>query len=150
MKTLLCPALCCHSTVSPVTVPCIEFVWLTKKKASRDLWKWADGRSARTSLSPGNWPQAPCAFNHCQSFSLMHFGRLGRTDVSALSRTASYLCSAQEDEKQQTCTLSHRLLWILLNYYSLGNSPNPFCSSAFAPFRCAHLNRKQKKKITSL
>lgn len=34
-----------------------------------------------------NSPQAPSGFNHCQSSSLIHFGRPGRTRVTALSCT---------------------------------------------------------------
>lgn len=55
------------------------------QKASKGVVKAeSDGGSAEVSPSPGNLPQAPCGFNHCQSFSLMHFGRPGTTGVTAL------------------------------------------------------------------
>lgn len=79
--------------------------------SKHELWKQLSSRSAQWSLTPGNLPQAPCGFNHCQSFSLMHFGRLKRTRVTAPSCAASYLFSEPKDKKQQTCTLNW-FLWI--------------------------------------
>ena len=70
----------------------------------------SDGGSAEVSPSPGNLPQAPCGFNHCQSFSLMYFRRPGTTGVSALSRHCLLPLLRTGRREQQTCTLNHRLL----------------------------------------
>lgn len=73
-------------------VQCVTFVWQTNI-VFKNL---PTNCKSRETADLQSSPQAPCGFNHCQSSSLMHFGRPGRTRVTALSCTASYLCSAQE------------------------------------------------------